>query len=445
MPTKIPKGMRLGLIAPVDAAAAFQRRQLLQPSFRWQDVFQEEHAVGFAVAGVSRLDVLQVFFDELDQVQAAGGDLRAFSKSIQPKLADKGFWGDVEVKDPATGETRVTTFDKSRLELIFDVNTRTAAAAGRWERSERSKATKPFLVYRTMGDERVRASHRPWDFIALPREHPFWETHFPPNGWKCRCYAFAADEKDLARLAAAGFKILREAPPIEWLQYVNPRTGEVVPVPRGIDPGFAYNPGKARNAALYEQALRKAAERHPLAGAVAVAQASVANPEMLAQTTRQFGQFVDRVLASGAPTRSAFYVGAIRPGAVRSVEAAGMELDSAALAVTDDGVRHTLRPAKAAAGVAIDADTYKQLPRLLADASALLVERDTNALLYVLDVATQGRVGKAVVRLSEPVKLRTSPDGRRRNFRANVVRTVTVMDPQALRDTVRYQLLWGAV
>ena len=33
-------------------------------------------------------------------------------------------------------------------------------------------------------------------------------------------------------------------------EYVNPRTGEVSPVPRGIDPGWAYNPGKDRMAEL---------------------------------------------------------------------------------------------------------------------------------------------------------------------------------------------------
>lgn len=445
MPTPIPAGMRLGLVQPLDTVAAFERRKLLQPSFRWQDVFQEEHADAFAVAGVTRLDVLQVFYDELVATEKAGGDLRAFSKSIQPKLAEKGFWGDVEVKDPETGETRVTTFDQRRLQLIFDVNTREAAAAGRWDRIDRNKATKPFIVYRTMGDERVRASHRPWDLLVLPVDDPFWETHFPPNGWRCRCYAFAADEKDLARLEAAGFKLQREAPKVDWLPYVNPRSGEVVPVPRGIDPGFAYNPGKERSAALYEQALRKATEAQPLAGAVAVAQASTANPQMLAQTVARFGKFVDSVMGSSVPARSAFYVGAIRPPAVRAIEAQGIELDSSALAVTDDGVRHTLRPGKVADGVAIDPQVYKQLPQLLADASALLLERDTNALLYVLDVQLQDRVAKAVVRLAEPVKLRTSPDGRRQRFTANVVRTVTVMNPQALHDMVRYQVLWGSL
>lgn len=449
MPTPAPPGLRLGLVEPTDAIAAFQQRQLLAPSYRWQDVFQEEHARAFAVAGVMRLDVLAVFQRELDAAIAAGTDARAFAKAIRPQLAAKGFWGNVAVTDPATGETRTTRFDKRRLQLVFDVNVRQAQATGRWERIERGRARKPLVLYRTMRDERVRASHRMWDGLVLPVESDFWQTHYPPNGWRCRCTAYAVDEKDIERLRAAGHTINREPPDVQWLTYVNPSTGEAVPVPRGIDPGFAYNPGLQRDAALHDQALRKALSAQPLAGAVAAAQATLANPAMTRQASLAFGRFVDATLAANAPTRQAFYVGAIRPQAARALEGAGVGLDSAAIAVTDDGVRHALRPVKAAAGVAVDPALYKRLPELLAsNATAMLLEVDTNALLYVVGVAEAdagGRVAKLVVRLAQPVKLRTSAAGERQKFNANVVRTATLMDPNALVDRVKYKLLWGEV
>ncbi len=446
MATSVPQGLRLGLVEPRDAAAAFDQRGLLQPSFRWQDVFQEEHARAFAVAGVQRLDVLKVFQEEIDAAIAAGTDLRAFRKSVVPRLVDKGFWGDVEIQDAATGEARTTRFDNRRLQLIFDVNTRQSFAAGTWHRIERNKARKPFVMYRTMRDERVRASHRSWDGLVLPVESPFWQTHYPPNGWRCRCTAFAVDEKDIARYGAAGFPIKREEPAIDWLPYVNPRTGEVVPVPRGIDPGFAYNPAKARDGALHEQAVRKAAQAQPIAGAVAVAQASTANPAMVQQATARFSEFVTATLAAKAATRSAMYVGAIRPSAVRAIEAAGIQLDSAALAVTDDGVRHAMRPQKVSDGVALDPEVYKRMPELIAQrATAMLQELATATLLYVIDIQLEGQVAKLVIQLDKPVKLRTSQEGDRRNFRANLVRTATVMDPLALRDQVRYRVLWGAI
>lgn len=246
MPTPIPKGLRLGLIEPKDANAVFQRRGLLLPSFRWEDVWQEEHARGVAVAGVMKYDVLQVFADELAATQAAGGDLRAFRQAIQPRLEKAGYWGDVEITDPRTGEIRTTRFNKARLELIFDVNTRQSYAAGRWGRIERNKARKPFVLYLTMKDERVRASHRSWHGVVLPVDSVFWETHYPPNGWRCRCIAIAVDEKDIARYAAAGVEIHRDMPAQQLVDFFNRSTDETLQVPAGIDPGFAYNPGKRR-------------------------------------------------------------------------------------------------------------------------------------------------------------------------------------------------------
>lgn len=246
MPTPLPSGFRLGVAEPQEAFDAFERRSLLQPSFRWQDVWQQEHAAAFSVAGVAQRDVLQLFRDELELSLREGRSAADFAGRIRGTLAAKGWWGDVEITDPATGETRITRFDDRRLRLIYDVNLRQSHAAGRWARIERNKRRQPFVMYRTMRDERVRASHRAWDSLVLPVDHPFWRTHYPPNGWRCRCIAFALSERDIAERIRDGEAIKRDAPPEEAIDYVNPRSGEVVQVPPGVDPGFAYNPGQVR-------------------------------------------------------------------------------------------------------------------------------------------------------------------------------------------------------
>lgn len=246
MPVEIPPGFRIGAAEPKDAIGAFVDRALLQPSFRWQDVYQEEHAAAFAVAGVARADVLKLFQESLNTSLGGGGSLADFRDTIRPQLVAKGWWGDIEITDPKTGETRITRFDDARLQLIYDVNLRQSYAAGRWARAERTKASKPFLMYRTMRDERVRASHAEWDGLVLPIDHPFWATHYPPNGWRCRCRAFAVSERDIEQYRAGGVNIKREAPEIRFTTFENRQTGEVSRVPVGIDPGFAYNPGKVR-------------------------------------------------------------------------------------------------------------------------------------------------------------------------------------------------------
>jgi SPP1 gp7 family putative phage head morphogenesis protein len=449
MAQAIPPDLHVGVIAPRDAIEAFQRRKLLRPSFRWEDVWQEEHSRAFAVAGVQRLDVLKVFQDALDEKFAQKSSLAEFAKTVRPQLAAKGFWGDVEVRDPDTGEARITRFDNRRLELIYDVNTRQAYATGQWERIQRNKARMPYLVYRTMDDDRVRAEHAAWNWLVLPADHPFWRTHYPPCGWRCRCKAFALDQTGIDRLKAAGKPLRFEAPKIDLVNYVNPRTGEVAAIPRGIDPGFAYNPGVARDEALHEQMLRKAWAAQPLAGAVAVAQATYARQEMVAQATEKFGAWVDGIAQQAQGGRvqlkgELHFINAIKPAAVRALQARRVPLATAAIAVRDADVVHALRPQKAATAAGVDISVYKRLPELLERATALLLEvgAEQQALLYVVDLLTEsGAAAKVVVKLDERQDMKI--EGKRARVPLNVVRTVTVMDPQALTDRKRYELLWG--
>lgn len=246
MPTPIPPGMSLGAVAPEDAIAAFLNRRLLQLSFSWQDVWQEEHTKAFTVSRLAETDLLDFMRVEIERALEAGTSLEDWSATVQERLEQAGWWGRTEVTDPVTGEQVATTFNPTRLQLIFEVNTRQAYAAGRWARIERNKARFPFVTYRTMGDEMVRASHRPWDGVVLPVDDPWWDTHYPPCGWRCRCTAFAIDERGIEKLIKAGLPVKREAPPTDWVEFTNKRTGEVSKVPRGVDPGFGYNPGKVR-------------------------------------------------------------------------------------------------------------------------------------------------------------------------------------------------------
>jgi SPP1 gp7 family putative phage head morphogenesis protein len=449
--TPVPPGMTLGVIAPRDAIAAFERRKLLQPSFRWQDVWQEEHSRALAVAGVQRLDVLQVFQDALDAKLGGGTSLAAFAKAVRPQLAAKGFWGDVEVTDPQTGETRITRFDDRRLALIYDVNVRQSYATGQWARIERNKARMPFLVYRTMHDERVRLSHQAWDGLVLPVDHPFWRTHYPPNGWRCRCHVIQLDQTGVDRLQAAGKPLKFEAPPEQLVNYVNPRTGEVAAIPRGIDPGFAYNPGQARDEALHEQTLRKAWAASPLAGAVAVAQATFARQEMVTAATARFGAWVDdvatRMDAGQFHARGELqFVGAFQPAMLRKLASAGVQPETTAIAVRDEDIIHTLRDAKAASNAGVATAVYRRLPELLDRATAVLLDtsKATPAVLYVVDLPqANGQVAKLVVQLDQRIKVKL--EGKRTTVPLNVVRTVTVMGAAALKDRNQYQVVWGAL
>ncbi|MCW5657439.1 MAG: hypothetical protein KIT60_07030 [Burkholderiaceae bacterium] len=442
--TALPPGFKLGVLEPRDAIAAFQRRALLEPSFRWQDVFQEEHARAFAVAGVMRLDVLQLFQQQLQVALAEGQRFEQFAKEMMPRLVGAGFWGDVKVTDPESGDTRLARFDRRRLGLIFDVNLRQSQAAGRWAGIERAKARFPFIMYRTMRDERVRASHRPWDGVVLPVDHEWWHTHYPPNGWRCRCTAFGIDERGIDRMRAKGLPVKTVAPETRWITYVNPRTGQIAPVPHGIDPGFAYNPGQQRDAAFFDAMLDKAARSSPLAGASVVAQATADHQAMVAQATGRFGDWATRVIAAGQARGEMQYVGAIAPAAVRAMALREVEPASAAIAVRDQDLLHTLRSSKIAGGRAVDLATLMRLPELLVRASALLLEKGAKppALVYVIDLGgTDGKAAKLVVLLDYQAARRVA--GKKMALPLNLARTISLVDRTALTDAARYELIWG--
>ncbi|WP_221048032.1 phage minor head protein [Methylogaea oryzae] len=225
-------------------------------SFDWRDVYAEEHAAAFTVAKMARIDLLQTVQEHVTRAIQEGRSLKAFAADLRPILEKEGWWGRKTMADPATGAVREAQLGSPRrLEIIYDTNLRSAYSAGRWERFQRSKAVLPLLTYRTMRDSHVRWQHKAWDGVTLPQDDAWWNTHYPPNGWRCRCIAYAIDQAGAQELADAGRPIRYDAPPTTYKDWTNPRTGEVRKLPEGIDPGFDYNPGKARQAKL-EQLLK---------------------------------------------------------------------------------------------------------------------------------------------------------------------------------------------
>lgn len=443
------KGLRLGVVEPRDAVAAFEERKLLLPSFRWQDVWQEEHQRGFAVAGVMRGDVLSIFRDALDAKYADASTLEDFRKAIRPALAAKGFWGDVEVTDPATGETRITRFDDARLRLIYETNVRSSYAAGQWQRYQKTKAAFPFILYRTKEDDFVRPAHAAWDNLVLPIDDEFWQTHWPPCGWGCRCHVIQLNQRGIDKLQAAGQKLNFTAPPTQMLPYVNPYTGEIKAVPYGVDPGFGYNAGvrnEHRDAALAELVLQKAARSQAFSGAVLAAQAATDMPALLVRRADQFAKWVTDQLAAGRSSGAVFTLGTMRPQVVLALAAIGEPLESAILAVRDKDLIHTLREAVGRGGVreAIPLDLYTQLPMLLAKPTAVLRVTGTDSgLVYVVDVQdANGKVLKLYVLMSQDVS--QAIDGQRVRKTLNLVRTASLQMPDALKDAKSFSVLWGA-
>ena len=173
-------------------------------------------------------------------------DARAAAKSLAQMMALTIAETTLAVKAAAEVSGLATTWGDALLEAYkgypatqsFSMSARTAYAAGRWERTQAIKKTQPYLVYRTMRDGRVRGTHAELDGVALPADDPFWDTHYPPNDYGCRCIAYSADEQGIADLVKAGVPVQRTAPKEEMLEWNNAETGETVTLPASVKPGF---------------------------------------------------------------------------------------------------------------------------------------------------------------------------------------------------------------
>lgn len=332
-------------LTPEEAAGYLARRGQLTKTWSWQDLWQDEHAQQFTVSRLTRLDLLEDIRNQI--TRSVGGDLsrRDFMRDSEKLLAGAGWWGEKTVRDEATGEDVTTRFDPARLKLIYDTNTRMAYSAGLWERMERNKKTHPYVRYITQGDERVRVAHQAWANVTLPIDDPFWQTHYPPNGWRCRCRAVAVSRRDYdAGVTPTGAPMVKTAPTIETREWVNKRTGEVSRVPVGIDPGFGYNVGAAsmRAASLQGVVTERLAKAPPdLARAARNAGMALWHTPSAAPSLAM--DFIQRAEAAPTVKQAAHVMGGVSSGAIARAGAVGMDLEGKVLALDHDGVRHILK------------------------------------------------------------------------------------------------------
>ena len=283
------------VLPPAEAAAALAARDSMAVSWSWMDVYESAHASQFTVSRLARADLLQAIYDSL--VRSVAGDLtrRDWMRDTRQLLQGSGWWGKKEITNPETGEIVRTTFDSARLKLIFDTNTRQSYSAGQWQRTVRNQASHPYIRYVTMRDSKVRPLHAKWDNVTLPVDHPFWQTHLPPNGWRCRCRWVAVTQAEYDRgysewrapysydqegnvthappVQRVSFN--KNAPKIVWRDFHNRSTGETVQTPAGVDPGFGYNPGSALVRQQRQLIAHKLAALDPAIAAAAMAEGLV--------------------------------------------------------------------------------------------------------------------------------------------------------------------------
>lgn len=92
-----------------------------------------------------------------------------------------------DFKEAANGI--IDKYNETWLKTEYNFAVSASQSAARWTEFEKEADIIPNLKYQTVGDDHVRISHQVLDGIIRPIKDSFWNTHYPPNGWGCRCEA----------------------------------------------------------------------------------------------------------------------------------------------------------------------------------------------------------------------------------------------------------------
>ncbi|TCN63692.1 phage head morphogenesis protein [Acetobacteroides hydrogenigenes] len=144
----------------------------------------------------------------------------------------------------AAAEAINAKYNKSWLLTEYNSAVGSATMASKWAEFKANEKDMPYLKYQTVGDDRVRNEHRALDGVVRKIDDSFWSTHYPPNGWGCRC--------DVIQLATSSAKETEHIPdvPINPMFRTNlAATGLVYPAGHPYYNGVPH--GELRKALAY--------------------------------------------------------------------------------------------------------------------------------------------------------------------------------------------------
>lgn len=271
----------VGFGTPFQEQIDYLLQKLRVPTERWDDIQRSAHDRAFMVAGAAKADLLKDLHDAVVQRATDGKGLKAFQKDFKAIVAKHGWtgWTGEGSKEGVAWRTKV----------IYQTNMAQSYAAGRYRQMTDPEYVRLRPYWRYIHREGVRhprPQHLAWHGLTLPHNHPFWQSHYPPNGWGCGCRVAPVSKAEGERSRAAGLG----DPPDGW-DAIDPNTG----APVGIDKGFDYAAGAGTKASLQSLIDAKLLKLPP-----ELADALRKDLEQMARSMTSAPKFVDAKTAKAA-------------------------------------------------------------------------------------------------------------------------------------------------
>ena len=215
-----------------------------------------------------------------------------------------------------------------RAKVIYNTNLSTAFSAGRYAQATDPAvlAAFPYWQYQHINCPNPRLQHIAWSGMVLRADDPWWDAHYPPNGWGCHCQVFIVNDRGLARMGKTADQL--KAPPVQWMEYYedpHDRPRDEVPGRRG--PRIRLQP---------RQGVERRSAKPPLRAPERPKPAGETPPPVLAQPGETIVPPAVLKAFLEAPGDVGVQITTIGSGRVvlsgDAVKAAGSQLDQAAIA-----------------------------------------------------------------------------------------------------------------
>ena len=356
-------------------------------TWNWKDLWQEAHAKAFTVAKVLNTDILNDIRGAVDDALNNGTTFHDFKKNLTPILQAKGWWGKTEHTDTTTGEVSTAQLGSPRrLKTIYQTNLQTAYMAGRYRSMMESADSHPYWRYVAVLDGRTRPMHRAMNGRVFRYDDALWSTHYPPNGFNCRCrvsaMTSAAVEREGRTVETSGDRLIDHEIPMK-----DGSTAQVKALRVKVDgqdklfapdAGWSYNPGKAVFGNDVE-VMRKISAVKDRAIRVQAVQA-INNSALRHQA---FASWASNALAKRAPGHEAQVVGFVSEDIADFAKANSGEDAARVLVLPEKRLVHADNQKHHAGGIALTLEEYQELPQVIAKPDAVYWDTLHKTLVYV--------------------------------------------------------------
>jgi len=357
MPDRLANIINLPFQEQID----FFRAKLNLPTERWDDIMKGAHDRAFVVAGAMKADLLDDLRQAVSPLQRT--TLETFRKDFKRIVAERGWTG-------WTGEGSKAG-EAWRTKVIFETNVRSSHAAGRYKQLTDPDTLAAMPYWRYVHNDSVmhpREQHKAWHGLTLRHDDAFWQSHFAPNGWGCKCKIVAQREPGSGDKAT---------PPEGW------DTRDAKGNLPGIDKGWDYAPGANAATPLRELIDKKLLD---LDAPIGAAMWQHLKPALAMERELEWWKTLDEWTADTHPRGKSFVVGALAPETLNWLRVNGKPQPlTAEIAVFDKLPKGVKQLRHEAAQNGLDLGEWRALPALLDKPGGVYFDTASNHLVFVAD------------------------------------------------------------